>query len=416
MDKSGKVYVKAMNKYNDGYIDKSLALCEKSISLNITNAAALNLKGILYYLKGDLDNSKKTWDINYKRNNDKISKKYLKDILRDKEKLQLYVNALELIKQFNILSALEVLKQCENSHFNYINVKNLISLCYIKQGEYDKALPYIEDVLKTDKNNTAAIMNRKTLIEYGSLKPKVNYKKIFIVTASLFLIISVLFTTKIFISKLKNDPINRIKNVKKTTPLIKNNTPLDKESLNAYKAKPIENTLIEKPQFPQKQFKESISSNNMEQIIGYLNQWKNADLEMNDKLLIVKAEGIIKLNGIQYFYEKGIKYMEDKEYLEAEKYFLYALPYSSDYYLKEHIIYMLALSYKLSSDFENAIVYYELCLKQYPKGSYTQEVLYNLILIYKDVDINKAKGYAKNLIERFPESQYNNTIVKNILN
>lgn len=77
---------------------------------------------------------------------------------------------------------------------------------------------------------------------------------------------------------------------------------------------------------------------------------------------------------------------------------------------------MLALSYKLSSDFENAIVYYELCLKQYPKGSYTQEVLYNLILIYKDVDINKAKGYAKNLIERFPESQYNNTIVKNILN
>ena len=82
MDKSGKIYVKAMSKYNDGYIDKSLALCEKSISLNITNAAALNLKGILYYLKGDLDNSKKMWDINYKRNNDKVSKKYLKDIYK----------------------------------------------------------------------------------------------------------------------------------------------------------------------------------------------------------------------------------------------------------------------------------------------------------------------------------------------
>ena len=27
----------------------------------------------------------------------------------------------------------------------------------------------------------------------------------------------------------------------------------------------------------------------MEQIIEYLNQWKNADLEMNDKLLIVKG-------------------------------------------------------------------------------------------------------------------------------
>ncbi len=45
MDKSGKVYVKAMNKYNDGYIDKALRLCEKSISLNNTNAAASKFKG-----------------------------------------------------------------------------------------------------------------------------------------------------------------------------------------------------------------------------------------------------------------------------------------------------------------------------------------------------------------------------------
>ena len=148
MDKSGKLYVKAMNKYNDGYIDKALALCEKSISLNITNAAALNLKGILYYLKGDLESAKKMWNINYKRNNDKVSKKYLKDSIRDKEKLQLYVNALDLIKQFNISGALEILKQCENSHFNFINVNNLISLCYIKQGEYDKALPYINRCFK----------------------------------------------------------------------------------------------------------------------------------------------------------------------------------------------------------------------------------------------------------------------------
>ena len=84
----------------------------------------------------------------------------------------MYVNALELIKQFNISGALGILKQCENSDFNYINVNNLISLCYIKQGEYDKALPYINDVLKTDKKNTAAIINKKTLIEYGNLRRK----------------------------------------------------------------------------------------------------------------------------------------------------------------------------------------------------------------------------------------------------
>ena len=89
--------------------------------------------------------------------------------------------------------------------------------------------------------------------------------------------------------------------------------------------------------------------------------------------------------------------MEGKKIIEAEKYFLYALPYSEDNYLKEHIIYMLALCYKSSSDFQNAVKYYELCLKQFPKGSYTQEVLYNLILINKDVDTNKAKGLCKEI-------------------
>lgn len=59
-------------------------------------------------------------------------------------------------------------------------------------------------------------------------------------------------------------------------------------------------------------------------------------------------------------------------------------------------MYMLALSYKSASDFQNAVVYYELlCLKQFPKGSYTQEILYNLIVINKDIDIAKAKGYAE---------------------
>ena len=86
-----------------------------------------------------------------------------------------------------------------------------------------------------------------------------------------------------------------------------------------------------------------------------------------------------------------------------------------DNYLQEDIIYMLALSYKSISDFENAIKYYELSVKQFPRGSYAEEVLYNLILINKDVDINKARGYAEKLVKQFPHSQYNNTVVKKIL-
>lgn len=137
---------------------------------------------------------------------------------------------------------------------------------------------------------------------------------------------------------------------------------------------------------------------------------------MNDKLLLAKGEEIIRINAIPYFYEKGISYMNDKNFIKAQKYFLYALPYSKNNYLQQHIIYMLALSYKSSSDYQNAVKYYELSFKQFPNESYSQEVLYNLILINKDIDLNKAKGYAEKLVNKFPNSQYNNTIVKKILN
>ncbi|MGH4140456.1 tetratricopeptide repeat protein [Clostridium sp.] len=413
MDKSGKTYVKAMNKYNDGYIDKSLALCEKSISLNVTNAAALNLKGILYYLKGDLENAKRTWNINYKRNNDKISKKYMKDSLHDVEKLKLYASSLELVKAFNISAALEILNQCKNSDFNFINVNNLISLCYIKQGEYDKALSHIEKVLKTDKKNTEAIMNKKTLINYGNLKREINYKKIFIGCAGVLVIISLILLSKGYIYKLKNISTMGTNKIEKSTELVRRGSSVSIEK--STEKKPIENKTIDIPKFPKELLAESIKNNNMEQIVGYLNEWSKVDLDMNDKLLMVKGEELIKSNGIVYFYEKGIENMEDKKYTEAEKYFLYGLPYSKDNYLNEHIIYMLAVSYKSSSDFEKASKYYKDYLKQFSKGSYTEEVLYNLILINKDLDKNKAVGYAERLVERFPNSQYYNTIVKNIL-
>ncbi|MFT5875163.1 MAG: tetratricopeptide (TPR) repeat protein [Clostridium sp.] len=415
MDKSGKIYVKAMNKYNDGYIDKALALCEKSISVNITNAAALNLKGILYYLKGDLESAKKMWSINYKRNNDKVSKKYIKDSITDKEKLQLYVNALELIRKLNISGALEILKKCENSHFNFINVNNHISICYIKQGEYDKALHYVNEVLKVDKKNTQAIRNKKTLIEYGNLKREINYKKVFIASASIFLTVAILMLVKEYMYKSSDLSIMGVKIQSTKAEEIKSNIQVDNKSINVNQGKAIENKPKEMPKFPQEQFKESIKSNNMEQIIGYVNKWKNADLEINDKLLLAKGEEIIKNDGVVYFYEKGIYYINDKKFIEAQKYLLYALPYSKNNYLQEHIIYMLALTYKSISDFENTVKYYELTLKQFPNGSYTEEVIYNLILINKDIDIDKAKSYADKLVRQFPHSQYYNSIVKEII-
>lgn len=67
-----KIYERAMDNYQRGYIDKALEQCEKGISLNLKDVRLLNLKGMLLYIKGDLKGSIATWQINSHYNNDEI--------------------------------------------------------------------------------------------------------------------------------------------------------------------------------------------------------------------------------------------------------------------------------------------------------------------------------------------------------
>ena len=85
MEKSKKNYMKAMDYYSEGNFEKALIYCEKSLELGRGNSAALNLKGLLYYLKGDLEEARNQWKINYRLNNDDVARKYLEDSSKDRE-------------------------------------------------------------------------------------------------------------------------------------------------------------------------------------------------------------------------------------------------------------------------------------------------------------------------------------------
>ncbi|MCC5424862.1 tetratricopeptide repeat protein, partial [Clostridium botulinum] len=137
--KSRKIYTKALDNFNNGNIDKALDLCEKSISMDLKNNFAINLKGLLYYLKGDLISCKNLWKMNYHTNKDTVSYKYLQDAKLDEQFLKKYANAITLIKNNDIEGAIDLLKQCEKTDFNHINVCNNLAMCYIKLGKYNNA-------------------------------------------------------------------------------------------------------------------------------------------------------------------------------------------------------------------------------------------------------------------------------------
>ncbi|HEY5523841.1 MAG TPA: hypothetical protein VIK26_00730, partial [Clostridium sp.] len=62
--KKDKAYIKAVRYYEECEIEKAIKKCEESISDSLKNSSALNLKGLLLYLKGDLEGAVAQWKIN----------------------------------------------------------------------------------------------------------------------------------------------------------------------------------------------------------------------------------------------------------------------------------------------------------------------------------------------------------------
>ena len=159
-----KIYIQAIELFHEGYIDKAIKKCGSRISDNIKNPSVLNLKGLLYYIKGDLNSAMAVWKLNLENNKNQQAKIYLEDCKYDKEKLAMYNEAEELIKQMHVDAAINILNMCTTSDFNKIKVNLSLAICYLKKGEYSKSSVYLTKVLEIDKKN-------------GYLEAKISFRK-----------------------------------------------------------------------------------------------------------------------------------------------------------------------------------------------------------------------------------------------
>lgn len=419
MDKSSKLYNKALEKYNKGFIDKAEELCEKSISLNINNSASINLKGLLYYIKGDLDNCRILWKMNFQVNKDRVSEKYLQDTKNDGKLLELYNTALILIKELKINEALILLRQCEKSHFNYINVNNYLALCYIKKGDYDKVSEHLNNVLKADNKNKIALENKKSLGKCNCVQEKINLKNVGIPIIGMFLIFTVVILIKVnatnITKSLKNGKNKIMTNInKKDSDSNKTNANINNVVLN----KQNNEEKLEKDKkevFPYSEIKKHIDQKDFNKIHYDLIKWNSRDLSINEKSLLGQGKDLINSAGGEYFYNKGYEFFTKVDYNNAKIYLERAYQYGDGNWYHPHTIYLLGSAYENLGDTEKAIKYYTNYDNRFNNGDYEEIVLYNLALLYKNIDMNKAKIYGKKLVKDFPASIYNNTKIQNLI-
>ncbi|EEH96471.1 tetratricopeptide repeat protein [Clostridium tertium] len=381
-----KEYKKALNLYNNGYIDKAIEICEIGISRSLEDSNLLNLKGLLLYLKGELEEAISLWKINKYHNDDEIAKAYLKDIEIDFNRRELFKESEELIRNLNIDEALQILMICKESDYNSINVNNALAICYMRKGEYVECQKCIDKVFSVDKYNIEAKSIKKEIDEILNIKSNSSVViKSIIITG----IICIIITSGILIKgKLQNgfkddaennfEVVNKSGEVDASESIDVSNLDTNSESINTSTKE---------------------SSNDID---------KKEDSNLNEHIL---NEDEIREN-----YMKATDSFDEEKYNDTKVILESTIIYAENSHLNDDIMFLLASTYEKLGDNNEAIKNFEKYISSYENGNYIEESYYKIALLYRDLNKDKSKYYAKELISKYSNSIYNNTNIIDILN
>jgi len=425
--KAEKAYAKAMDYYEKGKINKALEICEEVLLEGLDNPVVLNFKGLLLYQKGNLNEAITVWKINEDFNNDDIAKNYIKDAIADERRLDLYKQGEQALKQFKIDKALELFKICSESDFNAIKVNTGIAICYQKKGDLYKAKEYVDKALSIDQNAITAKIIKKELKEDGVDLDSQNSSKGFLIGITiLFLVLAIVAGGYLIMSKVKAKNLaNNIEETKDNELLEEKSSTVDdsKETEVQETSKVNSETTSEEivkkdpksTNFDKDKLKTLMESKDLAGVYEQLKNVKAESISSEDTEVYNKAVDLMKSEGVSKFYEYGLWYFNQSNYLDARISFDKAYTYCEGNSLKEHIVFYRASATYKQQDNQTALAQYEEYYNQYPKGIYVQEALYQLTLLSNSVDKEKSKTYANILINNFPNSIYINDNIASIL-
>ena len=421
-----RLYNKAVNLYNDGYINKSLEICEKILANDLSSSEVLNLKGLMLYQKGLLKDSRIVWKLNYDINKDMMAKKYIEDSESDENRLKLYKEAEYNLKNMNIDKALALFRECAQSDFNSIKVNTGIAMCYARKGDNFRAKEYVDKALQIDNEAVTANEVKKDLIKLGVYSSENNFSKnILIVITILFVIGAIGIGGYSIYNKIKvnNSEIQYADNdfnseEENLSISIENEDSETEQTLNEevenISENYVENTNISK-QFNKDNVSATLSSKDLDELFNQIDGVDKENLSVEELELYNDAVSLLKTDGVAKFYEYGVWYFNNKDYNSANDELNKAYKYCNENYLKEHIVFYKGSTASQIGDNNDALKLYKEYYSLYPKGAYIEGVLYELALLTNTTNKDMGKQYAEELVNKFPNSVYINDYIKEIV-
>lgn len=409
MRESKKAYDKAVEYFDKGELEKALKYLEDAISVNMKNAAALNLKGMIYYLIGDGKKAYQTWRVNIEVNDDDMAKTYIREYQNNRENEEYYKLSLVKIKEGRIREATEFLERATSSNFNIINIRNTLSYCYIKQKNYSLAKKNALKVLEKDCKNKIANDNLEFIKkEIGEVKEKKGINKKLLIASCAVVAVGSIAYVSIFNNlgekKVQNNNVQAVIDVpnEKHDKKQDDNIEVSENDLD----KKVENS---------NSLKAAVDKKDYVLISKILNDDFKAE-NKEQELLEKTAIEMMKTDGAKKLYDEGISLFNSNNFGKAINMFLSAYEYSKGIYLEEHIVYMTALAYEKSKNIDDALKYYEIYANasyEEDAGGYLGEALYKIATLSNDKD--KQIKYAKRVRNEFKDSIYNNDYINMLL-
>ncbi|WP_238884333.1 tetratricopeptide repeat protein [Clostridium sp. YIM B02551] len=400
-NQGNKLHNKAMYYYSNGELEKALNICEKGMSLGLSNASLINLKGLLLYIQGDYQGAKATWRICKDFNNDDIAKKYLHGLELDSDKEGMYRKALSLYNDVKIVEALEILDDCATSDFNFINVNVLRSKAYIKLGEWEKAQFYLMKLKEKDKNNKYIKEIEQEIALFTGEKKHLPIKLISVLGSIGLLVAIVIFL---------RTPIQNLF-TKKEPP--KNNVVIEaKEDTTAKENNQTKEEVVTKDWSLLQPY---IDKKDYDSMLDFIHDVKIDSLDANQRKLYLESKDLLDKDGIKYFYDKANGFFKNKDFVNAISEYKKAYEVSEGNYLREHISYLIATSYESNQQVDKAIEAYKDYLKENEKGEYAAEVNYRLAILNKNINKDESVKYANVIKSTYKNSMYYNSKIKGIL-
>ncbi|MCX7904764.1 MAG: hypothetical protein N2486_09680 [Caloramator sp.] len=360
---------------NKGELKKAQKIFDYIIQAREYTPEVLHASGVILLYFGEIKRALGLIKLNAKNNLYKLSKEIVENIKEIKKYAEDFNLALSEFEGGSFKRVINILDEYRQRGFLTYDGQKLLAMAYLKQRRIDDCKNLLKEI------DEIYPLNEFTKEMYKELDSYYKTKR-FYENAALCLLALLAFFT-LFLKGFKTKEVNKI----------------------------------------QTKYVYYINDNFYELLKNYLegDYYQFEKVKEQIDLRALNAKELMVYNLIQkeyekvdssYFYKQGLKLFRERNYKKAAEYFEIANSMKNDNYLKEHILFFLASSYKYLNK-EKAVYYYNEYVNKYTTGCYRAEALYTLAMLLYDAP--SAYEYALQIEEKYKDTIYYNSQIKKIL-